>query len=294
MSVPNNPTITEIVTEGLKKAGDSDPESTLITRAENNWMEEIKNIIRFESPKLAYLQVTSIGVLNKGQSRYAYPTDFGSDLSIVLLDGGASGVAQSGSSGVIRLAASDNSTLGGIQGKDILITSGIGQGSLSQITGFDESTKDVTVTPSFTTAPSTSSGYLIIDREIPVEQRPVFEYDSGRNATLSQPNKFYPMGDEDYGEFILNCPPDKSYGARLRYYASLQRLDLNSTLMSTLYARWRAIFVDGIYVKRLQEMDETRYENEYPKWMSNLKAIIQRETYGKDLSYLRDRVTDYA
>ena len=294
MAAPSNPSLTDIVTEGLKKAGDADPDATLITRASDLWMEEIKNIIRFESPKLATLQVTSIGVLNKGQSRYAYPTDFGSDLSIVLLDGGTSGTAQDGSSGTITLALSDNSTLGSLQGKDILITSGIGQGSLSQITNYDESTKVATVTPNFTTAPTTGSGYLVIESEYAVEQRPVFEYDSGRTASLSKPEKFYPMGDEDYGEFILNCPPDKSYGARLRYYASLQRLDLSGTLMSTLYARWRSILTDGIYVKRLQEMDETRYENEWPKWLRNLKSIIQRETYGKDLSYLRDRVTDYA
>ena len=169
----------------------------------------------------------------------------------LLLDGGVSGAAQAGSSSTVTLAADDNSSLGGIQGKDILITSGTGQGSLSQITGFDESTKIVTVTPNFTTSPGASSGYLIIDNEYPVEQRPVFEFDTGRTAILSRPEKFYPMGDEDYGEFILNCPPDKNYGARLRYYASLQRLDLDSTLMSTLYARWRSILTDGIYVKRV-------------------------------------------
>ncbi len=96
MATPNNPTLTEIVTEGLNKSGDADPDTDLITRASDYWMEEIKNTIRYESPKLAYLQITSIGVLIKGQSRYAYPTDFGSDLSIVLLDGGTSGTAQAG------------------------------------------------------------------------------------------------------------------------------------------------------------------------------------------------------
>lgn len=294
MSIPSNPTLRQIVTEGLISAGDSDPSSDLIDRAENFFMEDIKNMIRHESGKLSVLQVTSIGVLVKGQSRYAYPTDFGSDLSIVLLDGGVSGMAQAGASGTITLAANDNSSLGGIQGKEILITSGSGQGSLSQITNYDESTKLVTVTPNFTSPPSPGSGYLIIDNEYPVEQRPVFEFDGGRSIILSRPEKFYPMGDEDYGEFILNCPPDKSYGARLRYYANLQRLDLDSTLMSTLYARWRAILTDGIRVKRLQEADETRYEGEYQKWERKFKSIIQRETYGKDLSYLRDRVTDYA
>ena len=177
--------------------------------------------------------------------------------------------------------------------KDILITSGTGQGSLSQIIDYSESTKVATVTPNFTTAPSSGSGYLIIDNEFPVEQRPVFEYDLGRISTLQLPDKFYPMGDEDYGEFILNCPPDKNYGARLRYYASLQRLDLDSTLMSSLYARWRSIWVDGIFVKRLQDADDQRAVVENEKWIRNMKSIIQRETYGKDLSGIQDRVTDY-
>jgi len=294
VSIPNNPTLREIVTEGLKSAGDSDPSIELLERAEDFFMEDIKNMIRHESGKLSVLQVTSIGVLVKGKSRYAYPTDFGSDLSIVLLDGGVSGTAQAGGVGSITLESTDNSTLGSIQGKDILITSGTGQGSLSQITDFNSSTKEVTVTPNFTEAPGVNSGYLIIDTEDPVEQRPVFEYDNGRSSTLSKPVKFYPMGDEDYGEFILNCPPDKNYGARLRYYANLQRLDLDSTLMSTLYARWRSILTDGIRVKRLQDADETRYEGEYQKWERKFKAIIQRETYGKDISNLKDRVTDYA
>lgn len=294
MSTPNNPTLSEIVLEGLAKAGDRNPKQEIIDRAEDYWMEEIKNTIRHMSPKLSSLQVTSIGVLVKGQSRYAYPSDYASDLSIVLLDGGSSGIAQTGSVSSITLASDDSSSLGGIQGKDILITSGTGQGSLSQITDYNESTKVATVTPNFTTAPAASSGYLIIDNEYAVEQRPVFEYDLGRSSTLSMPDKFYPMGDEDYGEFILNCPPDKNYGARLRYYASLQRLDLNSTLLSTLYARWRSIWVDGIYSKRLQDADDTRADMEYQKWLRYTNAIIQRETYGKDLSNIQDRVTDYA
>jgi len=293
VSAPNNPTLREIVLEGLAKAGDRNPKQEIIDRAEDDWIEEIKNAIRFESPKLNPLQVTSIGVLVKGQSRYAYPSDYASDLSIVILDGGTSGTAQTGSVSSITLASTDTSTLGSIQGKDILITSGTGQGSLSQIIDYSESTKVATVTPNFTTAPSSGSGYLIIDNEFPVEQRPVFEYDLGRISTLQLPDKFYPMGDEDYGEFILNCPPDKNYGARLRYYASLQRLDLDSTLMSSLYARWRSIWVDGIFVKRLQDADDQRAVVENEKWIRNMKSIIQRETYGKDLSGIQDRVTDY-
>ena len=52
MSAPNNPTLREIVLEGLAKAGDRNPKQEIIDRAEDDWIEEIKNAIRFESPKL--------------------------------------------------------------------------------------------------------------------------------------------------------------------------------------------------------------------------------------------------
>ena len=45
MSIPNNPTGSSIVTEALNKAGIGTPSADELTRAEDLWLEEIKNDI---------------------------------------------------------------------------------------------------------------------------------------------------------------------------------------------------------------------------------------------------------
>lgn len=294
MPIPSNPTLEELVAEGLAKAGESSPSTSLSLRAETTWMEEIKNDIWELGKKPKALHVTSYGVTTIGQSRYSNPTDFSSDLSLTILDGNVRGTAQTGGSSSITLAADDPSTSGSIIGKGIMIISGTGQGSYSQVSGYDSSTKVATVVPNFTTAPAASSGYMIVDVECPVEQRPVFELDAEMNRTrVQRPDRFYPIGDEDYGEFIFNYVPDRVYGMRLRYYANLMRIDVDSTLMSTLYQRWRTIWVEGIRFKKIDDEDDDRSQEAQDRYRRKMQAIISRETYGMDISNLTDRVTDY-
>lgn len=294
MAIPSQPSLEDLIREGLAKAGESDPDAALITRAEDQWTEEIKNDIWELGKKPKALHVTSYGVFQRGQSRYSNPSDYSTDLSLTVLDGNVRGTAQAGSVSSITLASDDASTDGSVAGKGIIVLSGTGQGSYSQITSFNSTTKVATVVPNFNTAPSSDSTYLIVDNEYPVEQRPVFEYDAQYNRVLVQrPDRFYPIGDEDNGEFILNYAPDKIYGARLRYYANLTKIDLDSDLMSTLYLRWRTIFVEGIRYKKIDDEDDDRAQAAEARYRQKMQAIINRETYGMDISNLVDKVSDY-
>jgi hypothetical protein len=291
--IPSNPTLEELVREGLAKAGEASPDANLLERAEEQWMGEIKNDIWELGKKPKSLHITSYGVFQAGQSRYSNPSDFSSDLSLTILDGATRGTAQGGSVSSITLAASDSSDES-IIGKGIIVLSGTGQGSYSQIVDFDSDTKVATVAPNFNTAPSSDSGYMIVDQEYPVEQRPVFENDRHQNVPVKGiADRFYPMGDEDYGEFFLNKAPDKVYGARLRYYANLMKIDTDSTLMSTLYLRWRIIWVEGIRFKKIDDEDDDRAQVAEERYRRKMQAIIGRETYGMDISNLVDQVTDY-
>lgn len=294
MPVPSNPTLEELVREGLKKGGESSPDSDLLERAEDVWIEEIKNDIWELGKKPKTLHVTSYGVFSMGQSRYSNPTDFSSDLSLTILDGAVRGTAQAGSVSSITLASDDPSTSDSIIGKGIIILANTGQGSYSQVTDYDSSTKIATVVPNFNTAPASGSSYMIVDQEYPVEQRPIFEYDRNQNAPIMGiANRFYPMGDEDYGEFLLNKAPDKVYGARLRYYADLTRVDTDSALMSTIYRKWRNIFVEGIRWKKIDDEDDDRADGAEGRYARKIQVIINREIYGLDISNLNDQVTDY-
>lgn len=294
MSIPSAPTLRQLVTEGLNKGGEGSPSTSLISRAENYWIEEIKNDIWQLCKKPKLLHITAYGIFNQGQSKYSNPTDFSSDLSLSILDGSVRGTAQDGSDSTITLASDDSSTEDSIIGKEIIILSGTGQASWSQVLAFNSSTKVASVAPNFTTAPATGSGYMIVDREYPVQCRPVFQKDElQQSAQKGIATEFYPIGDEDYGEFILNKAPDKAYGARLRYYANIMRIDTESDHMSTIYQRWRSIFVEGIAFKQLDDNDDDDSESAERRYKEKLFNLVTRETYGTDISNLRDRVMDY-
>ena len=294
MPVPSAPTLEEIVAEGLNKGGESSPSTSLTTRATDVWIEEIKNDIWHLSKNPKLLQITSYGIFNKGQSKYSNPSDFSSDLTLSILDGQVRGTAQAGTIASITLAANDASGED-IIGKEIMILSGTGQGSWSQITDYSTTTKLATVTPNFDTAPSSSSEYMIIDREYPVESRPIFQRDEiNRTFVTGIANQFYPIGDEDFGEFILNKAPDKAYGARLRYYANIMKIDTDSTHMSTIYQRWRSIFILGIAYRQLEDNDDDKDGKFEARYKEKLFNLINREAYGIDISRLQDRVSDYS
>lgn len=293
MAAPSNPTLDGIVTEGLKLSGERDPSTALINRAKTEWIPEIKNDIwkRLKKPKV--LQIVSHGVISRGRSRYSYPADYSSDLTLTFLDGTRSGTAQGGAAGYIDLAASEDAADGELIGLEILITSGTGVASLSQITGYDNTTKRATVTPDFRTAPASGSTYLVITREIPIEQRPVTDYEHLRRLGMGEPRFFFPIGDEDYGEFSLDTPPAKLYGARLRYYANIMRIDVDSTVMTTLYREWESLWKQGIFAKMLKSVDDDRAMAEWSSYQREIAVIVNTEKYGADLSSVQDRVLDF-
>lgn len=292
MAVPADPTVSQLVSEAFKKAGELNPSSDLTTRGEGSWMEEIKNDIWKRSKKLKRLHVTAHGVMAKGLSRYSMPTDFSSDLDLAILDGNT-GTAQAGSINTLTLAATETYQEGDILGLDLLINSGQGQASSSQITSYNSTTKVATVTPDFKASPSTSSGYMIVNKEYNVDQKHIGQYQIYKELSLGRPTVVFPIGDEDYGEMILNRPPDKAYGMRLRYYANLMKIDTSTTHFSTILLEYRNVFMSGLLWKAYQFFDDDRQENQWSRYQAELNSLILRETYGVDLQGLQDHVSDY-
>jgi len=294
MSAPTAPTLATLVSEALKKAGQSNPSSALTTRAQDQWMEEIKNdvLVMAGGRKLKPLYTTSISVTVDGKGRYSNPTDYFSDMTIEILDGVNRGTATAGASGSITLGKNE----GDIVGSEILVTSGTGVGSMSQCASFNSSTLVATVSPNFTTAPTNGSTYMIIDRFYRLTEEPIFTLDNGINLR-GVPSSFYPLGDADYGEFELSPTPYNTdshvFGIRMRYYANLLTLDLAGTLISTLYQRWRNLWVNGVTAKALDELNDTRTDKAYSIYKESLSAVVYRDAYGLDMSNLQPKVMDY-
>lgn len=87
MAAPTAPTLTSIVTEGLKKAGYASPSTAMISRASGEWMEEIKADIALVNKRLKTLQASASGTTTvSGSSTYALASDFGEELAIRFAD----------------------------------------------------------------------------------------------------------------------------------------------------------------------------------------------------------------
>lgn len=284
MAAPTAPTRTTLVSEALKRAGVKSPVSALTTRAEDLWMEEIKNdiLVMAKGRKLKPLFTTSVSVTVNNKSRYSNPADYFSDLSLEILDGANKGTATGGAAGSITLASS----VTGVEGYNILVTSGTGVGSMSQCTSFNTSTLVATVSPNFTTAPASGSTYTIIDTIYPLAQKPIREQRKQTGVEIDVPEVFYPVGDADYGEFELYPVPDNGdyvFGLRMNYYANFMTLDLAGALMATLYQRWRNIWLQGVYAKALAyELDDKRAETEMLVYRQLIADMIRHDAYGID------------
>ena len=293
MPIVSNPTLTELVTEGINQAGESNPSADLITRASTKWIEEIKNDIWNLSKKPKLLHVTAYTVVNVGQSRYAYPSDYSSDLMLTILWGSTTGACQGGTNNTITLAANDISG-SNIIGREILMMSGTSQGSYSQIVSYNSTTKVAIVVPDFNTVPISGDTYMFVDQEYPVETRPIFDWEMRiKLITPGLPQYLYPVGDDQEGYFVFNVPPNTNYGARLRYYADLSQIDTTSNLLSVIYRKWRNVFIKGIKWKKLADEDDDTANDAMAVYEREKRNLIYREIYGMDISNLTDRVLDY-
>lgn len=299
MAIPATPTAVTLVTEGLRQAGIFNPTQTQLTTYRTEVMEQLKNELWQSVKQAKPLMTFSYAILTPGQSRYSCPSDFASDMTMVLLTGLQTGTVQSATANALVLPASAgqfgvNNTLG----KDLVILAGSASASVSQIIGVvtnvDLSTT-LTVYPNFQATPDSTSTYMIVDNQYSIEADHIANYDRYRTSGLSRPQKFYPMGDEDFDEFIFDVAPDANYyyAIRMRYFVNIMTLDLNSTLMGTLYLKFREYWIKGVKAQALMDNDDTRGPEALAERNMKLQEIIMSQVYGTDLRTLREHVEDY-
>jgi len=250
-------------------------------------MEEIKDdlLIHLRKSRFRRLEVVSILMTEDGNSRYPNPKDAYS-ISLNILDGDTTGTAQAGSANTITLDASDSNTEDDLQGKEIVITSGTGKGSIGQVTLLNTTTpsaKVATVSTNWNDNPASGSGYMIADDYKLLEERPSWEWDRLTNPyDKGEPSYWYPKGDPNYGEFYLYPVPDKVYAMRMRYIADLTQLDLSGTTLASIYLQWRSAFVQGILWKALQDAQKEWYKDERGIYFKYLQALDEQHTLGSD------------
>ena len=266
MAIPTLRTVTEVVTQALKHAGRTSPTTDEISAGSTHLLRQV--IKDITSRGLVFPELLSHYVLGTtaGLSSYALPADIDKFQKAQVLDAstfeGYTGTAQSGTASTIRVAATLNEpTITQLRGKYIGIYEGTGINQIRQGVNWNNSTKDFSISPDWTTNPDSSSKYLIGAIHKPLDQK-IYESDFLRIQSpflLGPPTHCF----LDSLNLQVYPTPDKVYLLWLTYYAHPDRIDTTSTVFRTILTIHENVFVQGIAVKGGQRWDEDRYEREY-------------------------------
>lgn len=298
MAISTPPILSSLVIESLKRSGYSNPSADLQARATERWIEEIKTELWAKGNNLKSLQTKSVTVLTKGVGQYSNPTDYHSDMNKVFATGSVFGTAQAGSTSSVTLAASFTGVEADIISREIVIVSGTGLGGISTISAYVPATKVATITPSLTVAPTTGSGYLILDDYRPLSEYPIWDQSFIHfPGDKGYPTCYFPIGDSSDGKFVLNPIPWRDDSQPMvvinRYQADLTEADSVGTLMLKLYQKWQQLWISGIRWKTLQNDDDERAPGAYQEYQKAMRDIINIETYGNTINELQSKVVDY-
>lgn len=296
MAAPTDLTATTIVTEAFNRAGKASPSSTEKTRAETYFLMEVINeiwirpqVTRFGpagDTRLKTLQTSEIKVLTINQSKYSFASDFDEEISLTLLDGSHTGTAQAGGASSITLESGEDVSEADIEGAYILITGGTGSAQLRQCISYNTTTLVATVDSAWTVNPNATSTYRIIETFDELEEESTSDFSGiGKHFSPGTPSSFSKIDEAGTTKFILDVPPDKTYGLLVRYYANPNETDLTGALMTKIYNNWRAALVPGVACKVCNSEDDSRYQlnkAEYEQSMNNL--ILKELPYGGEFA----------
>lgn len=270
MSVPSNPSVSDIVTEGLKRGGRVNPSAGDITNATSIQFQEVKADIFLKAPRHSSLLTQSIQATTRAVSRYNWPTACEAMRSVQLIDcpdtGDWRGTAQTGGASSITLSASFSADEDDVIGKFIFITSGTASGQFGQIKSYNNSTKVATMESAWATldsswtSPNSTSVYLL-------EQTRWKLFDFSKPYNFDSIHVPSQLGTPTWATMVgrqiwLNYAPDKVFVLLYDYWQALDQLDEAGTPLGNHMRKFRNIWTQGMAVKIMQRYDEDRYGQE--------------------------------
>lgn len=270
MSIPANPTVSDIVTEALKRGGRTNPSASDITNFSAGQFQEVKSDIYLAAPQHHTLETTDCIPVVAYQSRYDWPTECEAIKAVQLIEstteGSWIGTAQAGGASSITLASAFSQDSVEVQGRMLYIVAGTGSGQFAQITSYNNSTKVATIEAAWTTllstwvTPDATSVYLI-ERK----RTHIFSYDKPLEwDTIASPNLLTAATHAAMvgRQIWLNTTPDRYYALHITFWYALDQLDEDSTLFRNHLRKMKSLWIQGLTVKVMQRYDEDRYPTE--------------------------------
>ena len=296
MAAPTAPTTTLIVTEAYRQFGISSPTAGQLATAIAEGIEKVKRDIWAMGKRWKLLRTTQYIPIRKGVSRYANPTDFETDMvepGLSLLDGVHSGTLQTAAAGTADLAAADTAVQDDAEGKLLLITSGTGVNQAEQIDDYNATTKRATMRANWGTTPVTGDGYLIVNRQKPIEKFPRTRRNLiERPGQMGEPYEAYDMAAGAAGFIELYPVPQMAYGLKRDYYANLLLVDITGTLYPYILRNWAGVLTQGVLAWLYEGYNDSRSQVAKVAYANMLNFLKARELDGHDDSTLQQRVSE--
>lgn len=274
MAIPSDFTIAQLVTEGLKRGGITNPSSSQITNSTDYHFREVLKDIHLLTGGLPELVGTGIDTCVVGQTDYPWPTDAHAIRSVVLLDAPDTyrDTASAGASTSITLVSTfSESDANVLKGKWIIITGGTGVDQIRQITGWNNSTKVATVASAWTTNPASGSTYAIATYHQKV-------WDNSKPFRHDLQEAPYGLAAPWYGSMVgrnvwLNQAPDRAYLLWWDYWYDLDRIDHAGTSFLRFIRDYNNIIIEGVAAKVMARYDDDRSQTQlaiYNGMLANL------------------------
>jgi hypothetical protein len=286
MATPTDPTVSTICIEGLKKAGLLAYTAADLTRATDQWFQEVLNDIWDRSvstgnTRLKSLQNTAYYNSVVGKRTIDLAEDFDEETKIVLLDGTVRGTASAGGATSITLANTETIPAARAIGKNVFITGGIGPGQMRQIVNYSISTFIATVDTAWTINPTSSSTYLIVEQTWPLEEDNSLDLDDLMPQAYGRPTRFAKYNGQLIFDRAFNL---STYGIMLRYYMNIHQVDLtegSTTRITRILRNWQATLKQGIFYKALETNNDNQYGAAKQEYERLIGGLVNKETaYG--------------
>lgn len=274
MAIPADPTITSIVTEGLKRGGRVNPTSSQITDATEHQFREVKSDIGQRSARHSSLETQAVTTIGDGDSRHSWPTDADDIRSIVLASAPTEehwqSIAQGGASQSLTLHASFSQDPTIVRGRFLFLTGGAAINQFGQIVSYNDGTKVAGVDRPWVTTPGVGTAYLIgtAFRKLYAFDKPWGWDVLSAPYSRGTPCKASPVGREIW----LDYAPDATYALWWDYWANLDRIDEAGAVFIRHLRDHRSLWVQGVAVKTMQRYDEDRYQLELGVYNDMLQA----------------------
>jgi len=264
MALPVAPNVTTLCTEAFTRCGIASPSTAQLTRAEDEWFEEVKRDLA--SRKTWHSVEETLVVIPQAYLQvYAMPIPMIRIQRMRFYRGATTGVATAGGASTITIAAGTGNSQH--RGRKLFLVSGTGAAQAGRITGVSGDVYTISCT--WDTQPVAGTGYMIaeVEREIVGPERALSLSGISPGTLLTawdfiEHNLRFTPALDDAGQYALEID-----GA-----VDLSLVDRTDTRLVRLLREWREPLVRGLMVRIKEDQDDDqvdRDERKYEKAITN-------------------------